>query len=195
MYEENQPSGSFMVKYLIFFILWICMELDDHSQVTKETLLWSLMVQVKTSSLIATIKILVPIENQMKSIDAWFVAGARCFDHTERMWEERSCSQVIISQKVQSKNQILTLRQNLLEVKPNPNFARKSIWGQNQIIIIITIMMILIFLIITILFFIVMIILKMTMMIMIRCVSGSIGGAAVTTSPARSRGCTCRCPW
>ena len=29
-------------------------------------------------------------------INILFTQGARCFDHTERMWEERSCSQVFI---------------------------------------------------------------------------------------------------
>ena len=33
-------------------------------------------------------------ESSYSKAEAIFFSGARCFDHTERMWEERSCSQV-----------------------------------------------------------------------------------------------------
>ena len=56
----------------------------------------------------------------MKYIDAWFVAGARCFDHTERMWEERSCSQVRVTPQINSKQ------------KSDSNLASKSFRGQAQ---------------------------------------------------------------
>ena len=86
MRRTNQVSSNttillFYLKH--FFVINGCLfQLDDHPQATKETLLWSLMVQVMVEKM-----------KETRSNGSFF-AGARCFDHTERMWEERSCSQV-----------------------------------------------------------------------------------------------------
>ena len=91
-----------------------------------------------------------------------FTKGARCFDHTERMWEERSCSQVFIFSMISiCPNWNILLFFVILKRRPRSvNFVNMGFFAKTLTIF--------------------------------RCDSGSTGAVVVTTSLVRSRGCTCR---